>query len=119
MRVARRPPRPTTPAPGSAAPACGGFGAEVFSASWDSVVFDVPGQSTSLQRVPILEPLKGTEAGRRASSCAAAPDAASLLRCAGRQRRPGELAPSTGSTAAGTLRRASAGARTEARTRPP
>ena len=37
------------------------FGAEVFSASWDSVVFDVPGHS-SLQRVPILEPERGTRA---------------------------------------------------------
>jgi Pup amidohydrolase len=33
----------------------------VFSASWDSVVFDVPGHS-SLQRVPILEPERGTRA---------------------------------------------------------
>ncbi len=37
------------------------FGAEVFSASWDSVVFDVPGHA-SLQRVPILEPERGTRA---------------------------------------------------------
>ena len=32
-----------------------------FSASWDSVVFDVPGRA-SLQRVPILEPERGTRA---------------------------------------------------------
>ena len=37
------------------------FSGQVFSASWDSVVFDVPGR-TSLQRVPILEPEKGTRA---------------------------------------------------------
>jgi len=37
------------------------FTPQVFSASWDSVVFDVPGHS-SLQRVPILEPERGTRA---------------------------------------------------------
>jgi proteasome accessory factor A len=37
------------------------FTGQVFSASWDSVVFDVPGRS-SLQRVPILEPERGTRA---------------------------------------------------------
>jgi proteasome accessory factor A len=31
----------------------------VFSASWDSVVFDVPGRQ-SLLRVPLLDPEKGT-----------------------------------------------------------
>jgi proteasome accessory factor A len=35
------------------------FGSSVFSASWDSVVFDVPGQA-SLQRVPISDPERGT-----------------------------------------------------------
>ncbi|MDN5794675.1 MAG: proteasome accessory factor PafA2 [Intrasporangium sp.] len=35
------------------------FAPNIFSASWDSVVFDVPGQA-SLQRVPILEPERGT-----------------------------------------------------------
>jgi proteasome accessory factor A len=35
------------------------FGQSVFSASWDSVVFDVPGQP-SLQRVPISDPERGT-----------------------------------------------------------
>jgi proteasome accessory factor A len=34
---------------------------EIAAASWDSVIFDVPGH-TSLQRVPMLEPLRGTEA---------------------------------------------------------
>ncbi|MEO7752613.1 MAG: depupylase/deamidase Dop [Terracoccus sp.] len=37
------------------------FPEHVFSASWDSVVFDVPGRP-SLQRVPILEPERGTRA---------------------------------------------------------
>lgn len=37
------------------------YTAQVFSASWDSVVFDVPGRA-SLQRVPILEPERGTKA---------------------------------------------------------
>ena len=31
------------------------------AASWDSVIFDVPGRD-SLQRVPTLEPLRGTKA---------------------------------------------------------
>ncbi len=35
------------------------FGSSVFSASWDSVVFDVPGQP-SLQRVPLSDPERGT-----------------------------------------------------------
>jgi Pup amidohydrolase len=34
---------------------------DVAAASWDSVIFDVPGQD-SLQRVPTLEPLRGTKA---------------------------------------------------------
>ncbi|MEU8138984.1 depupylase/deamidase Dop [Streptodolium elevatio] len=34
---------------------------EVAAASWDSVIFDVPGHD-SLQRVPTLEPLRGTKA---------------------------------------------------------
>ncbi|WP_323099902.1 depupylase/deamidase Dop [Intrasporangium sp. YIM S08009] len=37
------------------------FTPHVFSASWDSVVFDVPGHA-SLQRVPILDPERGTRA---------------------------------------------------------
>jgi len=37
------------------------FPTEVAAASWDSVIFDVPGH-TSLQRVPMLEPLRGTKA---------------------------------------------------------
>jgi proteasome accessory factor A len=34
---------------------------QIAAASWDSVIFDVPGH-TSLQRVPMLEPLRGTRA---------------------------------------------------------
>jgi proteasome accessory factor A len=37
------------------------FGSEVAAASWDSVIFDLPGRE-SLQRVPTLEPLRGTKA---------------------------------------------------------
>jgi hypothetical protein len=33
---------------------------EVAAASWDSVIFDLPGRE-SLQRVPTLEPLRGTK----------------------------------------------------------
>ncbi|GAB4066657.1 depupylase/deamidase Dop [Angustibacter speluncae] len=35
------------------------FGSDVTAASWDSLIFDVPG-FPSLQRVPMLEPLRGT-----------------------------------------------------------
>ncbi len=37
------------------------YGDQVAAASWDSVIFDVPGR-VSLQRVPTLEPLRGTRA---------------------------------------------------------
>ena len=37
------------------------FGADVAAASWDSVIFDLPGRD-SLQRIPTLEPLRGTRA---------------------------------------------------------
>ena len=53
------------------------FPDDVVAASWDSVIFDVAGQRT-LQRVPMLEPLKGTEAGV-GDLVRSAPDAASLL----------------------------------------
>ena len=36
------------------------FPESIAAASWDSVVFDVPGRS-SLQRVPTLDPLRGTK----------------------------------------------------------
>ncbi len=37
------------------------YGDEVAAASWDSVIFDLPGRD-ALQRVPTLEPLRGTKA---------------------------------------------------------
>ena len=36
------------------------YGDRVAAASWDSVIFDLPGQD-SLQRVPMMEPLRGTK----------------------------------------------------------
>ena len=53
--------RRRTLAPTSAAVALRKFGTEVAAASWDSVIFDLPGRD-SLQRVPTLEPLRGTRA---------------------------------------------------------
>ncbi|MEO8328386.1 MAG: depupylase/deamidase Dop [Candidatus Nanopelagicales bacterium] len=37
------------------------YGDQVAAASWDSVIFDLPGR-VSLQRVPTMEPLRGTQA---------------------------------------------------------
>ncbi|WP_028660899.1 depupylase/deamidase Dop [Nocardioides insulae] len=37
------------------------YPAEVAAASWDSVIFDLPGRE-SLQRVPTMDPLRGTKA---------------------------------------------------------
>jgi Pup amidohydrolase len=34
------------------------YGRDVAAASWDSLIFDIPGQE-SLQRIPMLEPLRG------------------------------------------------------------
>jgi proteasome accessory factor A len=51
---------------------------QIAAASWDSVIFDIPGQ-TSLQRVPMLEPLRGTKAAVGALFDRS-PDAATLLR---------------------------------------
>ncbi len=39
----------------------GKFGDAVVAASWDSVIFDVPGRA-ALQRIPLLDPLRGTRA---------------------------------------------------------
>jgi proteasome accessory factor A len=50
---------------------------EVSAASWDSVVFDVPG-AHSLQRVPMRDPARGTRA-HVGALLDASPDAASLL----------------------------------------
>ncbi len=54
------------------------FPDNVVSASWDAIVFDVPGRQ-SLQRVPMLEPTRGTRAhlGRLLDR---SPDVATLLR---------------------------------------
>ena len=48
---------------------------EVAAASWDSVIFDLPGRD-SLQRVPTLEPLRGTRehVGALLDRCATAED---------------------------------------------
>lgn len=53
------------------------FGAHVSAASWDSVVFDVPGAPT-LQRVPMRDPLRGTRAHVEAL-LESSPDVGSLL----------------------------------------
>jgi proteasome accessory factor PafA2 len=50
---------------------------EVSAASWDSVIFDVAG-AASLQRVPMPDPLRGTEQ-HIGALLDASPDAASLL----------------------------------------
>jgi len=36
------------------------FASEIAAASWDSVIFDLPGYD-SLQRIPTMEPLRGTK----------------------------------------------------------
>ena len=51
---------------------------QIAAASWDSVIFDIPGH-TSLQRVPMLEPLRGTKASV-GPLLDRSPDAATLLR---------------------------------------
>ncbi|WP_216645728.1 depupylase/deamidase Dop [Isoptericola halotolerans] len=53
------------------------FPDEISAASWDSVIFDVPG-AASLQRVPMLDPLRGT-AAHIGELLDASPDAAALL----------------------------------------
>jgi Pup amidohydrolase len=47
------------------------FGSSVVAASWDSVIFDVPGRP-ALQRIPLLDPLRGTrqQVGAMIDSCA-------------------------------------------------
>ena len=52
----------------------------VAAASWDSVIFDVPGRE-SLQRVPTLEPLRGTKAhvGDLLDRCRTAEDLVAAL----------------------------------------
>ena len=53
------------------------YGDAVVAASWDSLVFDVPGRG-ALQRVATLEPLRGTRE-RTAELLDRCPDAATLL----------------------------------------
>jgi Pup amidohydrolase len=53
------------------------YGDQVSAASWDSVIFDVPG-APSLQRVPMMDPLRGTRAHIGALLDASA-DATALL----------------------------------------
>jgi proteasome accessory factor A len=53
------------------------YSAQIAAASWDSVIFDVPGQP-ALQRVPMLEPLRGTREGV-GDLIDRSPDASTLL----------------------------------------
>ena len=54
-------PRRTTPGPTSAAAAWRSTPSDIAAASWDSVIFDLPGRE-SLQRVPTIDPLRGSRA---------------------------------------------------------
>ncbi len=54
------------------------YPSEVSAASWDSVVFDVPG-AHSLQRVPMRDPSRGTRA-HVGALLDASPDATTLLK---------------------------------------
>ncbi len=58
------------------------FGASVVAASWDSVIFDLP-ERTALQRVPLLDPLRGTreQVGTLLDECS---DASELFAALGR-----------------------------------
>jgi proteasome accessory factor A len=46
------------------------FGSSVVAASWDSVIFDVPDRP-ALQRIPLLDPLRGTreQVGQMIAEC--------------------------------------------------
>ncbi|WP_322746771.1 depupylase/deamidase Dop [Cellulomonas sp. S1-8] len=57
------------------------YGGQISAASWDSVVFDVPGAQT-LQRVPMRDPLRGTRA-HVGDLLDRSPDARSLLAALG------------------------------------
>ena len=76
----RRRTRRRTPGPTSAAAACEQYPDAVAAASWDSVIFDMPGRE-SLQRVPTLEPLRGTRAhvGELLDRCATAAELVAAL----------------------------------------
>ena len=56
--------RPRTPAPTSGAAAWPSYGEHVAAASWDSVIFDLPGRE-SLQRVPDAGPVPRHQGARR------------------------------------------------------
>ncbi|GIG28855.1 depupylase/deamidase Dop [Cellulomonas marina] len=58
------------------------YGGHISAASWDSIVFDVPGAAT-LQRVPMRDPLRGTRA-HVGDLLDASPDARTLLEALGR-----------------------------------
>ena len=63
---------------------------DVAAASWDSVIFDLPGRE-SLQRVPTLDPLRGTRAhvGELLDRCDTAEELFAALTTAERRRRRG------------------------------
>jgi Pup amidohydrolase len=56
------------------------YAESVAAASWDSVIFDIPGRE-SLQRVPTLEPLRGTRqhVGELLDRCRTAADLVATL----------------------------------------
>ena len=79
------------------------YSESVAAASWDSVIFDIPGRE-SLQRVPTLEPLRGTRAHvgdlldrcRTAGEAGRRPDRPRLSRQgAGRRERGSNIPPAT------------------------
>jgi proteasome accessory factor A len=51
------------------------FGSSVVAASWDSVIFDVPDRP-ALQRIPLLDPLRGTkeQVGQMIADCGTVTD---------------------------------------------
>ncbi|MFZ5869715.1 MAG: proteasome accessory factor PafA2 family protein, partial [Actinomycetota bacterium] len=57
------------------------FGEHVAAASWDSVIFDIPGRG-ALQRVPTLEPRRGTRehVGELLDRCSTAAELVEALR---------------------------------------
>ena len=68
------------------------YSESVAAASWDSVIFDIPGRE-SLQRVPTLEPLRGTRAhvGDLLDRCRTAGELVAALPA--RTESPGPAAP--------------------------
>ena len=76
------------------------YAEHVAAASWDSVIFDLPGHE-SLQRVPTLEPLRGTRAhvGGLLDRCRTAEDLVKAI-------TGGSQALTTRATAPGTASRA-------------